>query len=159
MTTSQDGTDCVTSSRFANSRQLRKLMAVAVPVFILIALTGCSDGRPTRVIVSGKVLIDGEPLRKGIVQFVSEGSRPSAGKLDKEGRFTLSCYEINDGIVPGTHQVMISAKEVLSESKVRWLAPPKYADYRKSGLSFEITEPTDDLTIEITWGGGKPFVN
>ena len=53
---------------------------------------------------------------------------------------------------------MVAAKEMISESKARWLAPPKYADFRKSGLSFEITEPIDDLVIELTWDGGKPFV-
>ena len=36
--------------------------------------------------------------------------------------------------------------------------PPKYADFRESGLVFTLTEPTDDLKIELTWDGGKPFV-
>jgi hypothetical protein len=123
---------------------------------MILSLVGCSDGRPDRVAVSGKVLIDGEPVPHGIVQFVSEGVRPSAGKLDQEGRFTLTCYDDGDGIIPGNYKVMIAAKEILGETKVRWLAPQKYADYRNSGLSFEITEPTDDLTIELTWDGRKP---
>ncbi|MGI9429121.1 MAG: hypothetical protein ACR2NM_10715 [Bythopirellula sp.] len=121
-------------------------------------MLGCDDGRPDRVKVSGKVLIDGEPLTQGIVQFVPDGARPAAGKLDQDGRFTLTCYDGGDGVVLGTHKVMIAAKEVLGESKVRWLAPPKYADFRNSGLSYEISEPTDDLVIELTWNGGKPFV-
>lgn len=124
----------------------------------VVAIAGCSDGRPTRINVSGQVLIDGQPLTQGIVQFVPIGARPSAGNLDTEGRFTLTCYDGGDGIVPGTHQVMIAAKEIIGESKVRWLAPPKYADFRTSGLAFELYEPTDDLKIEITWDGGKPFI-
>ncbi|MEQ8208747.1 MAG: hypothetical protein RH917_02860 [Lacipirellulaceae bacterium] len=124
----------------------------------LVPASGCSDGRPERVPVSGQVLIDGKPLSFGIVQFVPTGARPAASKLDQEGRFTLKSYDKADGVVLGTHKVMVSAKEVIGESKVRWHAPPKYADYKKSGLSFEITEPVDDLKIELTWDGGKPFV-
>ena len=132
----------------------------AVSILILAALLplyGCGDGRPKRVPVSGQVLIDGQPLQFGIVQFVPTGARPAASKLDQEGRFTLKSYDKADGVVLGTHKVMVSAKEVIGESKVKWHAPPKYADYKSSGLSFEITEPVDDLKIELTWDGGKPF--
>lgn len=122
------------------------------------ALTGCSDGRPQRVPVSGQVLIDGEPLTMGIVQFVPNGTRPAAGKIDAEGRFTLTSFDGGDGVVLGKHRVMVAAKEMIGESKAKWHAPPKYADFRNSGLEYEITEPTDDLTIELTWDGGKPFV-
>lgn len=124
----------------------------------IVAAVGCGSGRPDRIAVSGQVLIDGQPLSQGLIQFVPEGARPSGGKLDAEGRFKLTCYDGGDGVVPGTHRVMISAKEILSESKVRWHAPPKYADFRESGLVFTLTEPTDDLKIELTWDGGKPFV-
>lgn len=129
--------------------------------FVLIVMAfalGCGDGRPARVTVSGQVLIDGKPLTVGNVKFVPEGSRPSSGAIDSTGRFTLTCYDGADGVVPGTHRVQVSSMEVLSASKVRWLAPPKYADYRTSELSYEITEPTEDLKVELTWDGGKPFV-
>lgn len=145
-------------SRFPSSSRLRWLSQTVLPACLLIALTGCGDGRPARITVSGRVLIDGKPLTIGLVQFVPKGARPSAGQLDQDGRFTLTCYDRDDGIVPGIHRVTVAAKEMLPDSKVRWHAPPKYADFRKSGLSFEITEPTDDLTIELTWDGGKPFV-
>ena len=131
--------------------------AIAVTA-LFVAFAGCSDGRPDRITVSGRVLIDGEPLKTGIVQFVPEGARPSGGKIGEDGSFTLTCYDSDDGIVPGTHRVAVIAKEMVSESKAKWHAPPKYSDFRKSGLSFEITEPTDDLTIELNWDGGKPPV-
>ena len=124
----------------------------------LLLAAGCGEERPTRVKVSGQVVIDGKPLTVGNVKFVPEGARPSSGKIDESGRFTLTCYDGGDGIVPGTHRVQISSMEVLSASKVRWMAPPKYADFRTSGLTFEIYERTDDLMIELTWDGGKPFV-
>lgn len=149
-------TDCQADSAVAGFLLLWNLKKLVIPIFALATLVGCGDGRPTRVTVSGKVLIDGEPLPKGIIQFVSEGVRPAGGKLDGDGSFTLSCYEEGDGIIPGSYQVTVVAKEMISESKARWLAPSFYADYRQSGLRYEITEPIDDLTIELTWGGKKP---
>jgi len=125
---------------------------------VLLASAGCGDGRPERVKVSGQVLIDGKPLTTGNIKFVPEGARPSAGTLDENGQFTLTCFDGNDGVIPGTHRVQISASKILSGSKMKWFAPRKYADFRKSGLQFEILESTDDLKIELTWDGGKPFV-
>lgn len=123
-----------------------------------LCLLGCGDGRPDRVKVSGQVLIDGKPLTTGNLKFVTEGARPSTARLDEQGRFTLMCYDGDDGVVPGKHRVQVSSFELVSASKVRWLAPPQYADFRSSRLEYEITEPTDDLKIELTWGDGKPFV-
>lgn len=119
---------------------------------------GCGDGRPTRVKVSGQVLIDGQPLTVGNIKFVPEGSRPSSAQLNAEGRFTLTCYDGDDGVVPGKHRVQISSMEIIDGSKVKWFAPRKYADFRSSKLEYEITEPTENLKIELTWDGGKPFI-
>ena len=111
------------------------------------AVVGCGDGRPERVRVAGTVTIDGQPLTHGNIKFVPAGARPSAGKLDA-----------NDGVVRGRHRVAISASKILSERKIEWFAPKKYADFRTSGVEFEIDQPTEDLKIELTWDGGKPFV-
>jgi hypothetical protein len=157
ITTSQNRAERAGQSNSSGSFS-PELPAKVLLAVLLLTVAGCGDGRPARVTVSGRVLIDGEPLTQGIVQFVPDGARPSASKIDAEGRFKLTCYDGGDGIVPGTHRVMIAAKEMLGESKVKWLAPPKYADFRSSELSFEITEPIDDLTIELTWDGGKPFI-
>lgn len=144
---------------YSNGRRWRRTeIRLAMLTIGLCGLIGCGESKPDRVAVSGQVLIDGKPLTQGLIQFVPEGARPSGGKLDSSGRFSATCYDGGDGVVPGTHRVMVSAKEILSESKVRWHAPPKYADFRTSGLEFEINEPTDDLKIELTWDGGKPFV-
>ena len=124
----------------------------------LLAFIGCSDGRPARVAVSGQVLIDGQPLTLGNIKFVPDGARPSSAKIESTGRFTLTCYDGEDGVIPGTHRAQISAVEVIGPNKVRWHAPQKYADFRTSELEFEITEPTEDLKVELTWDGGKPFV-
>jgi hypothetical protein len=122
-----------------------------------IAVFGCSDGRPSRVPVSGQVLIDGQPLKYGSVRFTPDNARMSGGLLDAEGRFSLSCFERNDGAVIGVHRVTIAAGETLSPTKVRWHAPKKYSDLGTSGLVQEIKDPDDSLVINLTWDGGKPF--
>ena len=139
------------------------LRASRCPAAILLGaatiwIAGCGDGRPERLPVSGQVLIDGQPLTYGHIRFVPTGSRPSSGRLDEKGRFTLSCYEKNDGIVPGVHKIEVDASESISSKKVKWHAPKKYFRYTNSGLEQEITEPTDSLVINLTWDGGKPFV-
>jgi len=113
---------------------------------------GCSDGRPSRVPVSGQVLIDGEPLTFGAVRFHPEEGRPSTGELDQEGRFSLSTFEPGDGCPLGTHRVAIISVEELSSTTRRWNAPKEYASPGRSGLSQTIDGRTDSVLIELTWG-------
>jgi hypothetical protein len=131
-------------------------MAAIVAAAVLPCL-GCSDGRAERVPVSGQVLIDGKPLTFGYVRFVPIGSRPSGGYLDEQGRFTLGCFDKDDGAIPGDHQVEINAGESISSTERFWHAPKKYRSYRTSGLTRTITEPTDSVVVNLTWDGGKPF--
>lgn len=84
--------------------------------------------------------------------------RPAGGDIGPDGRFTLSSYELNDGVVTGTHKVTVQATEHLDERTTRWLAPKKYGDAATSGLTVTIDQATDDLVIELTWDGKKPFI-
>jgi hypothetical protein len=112
--------------------------------------------------VAGQVLIDGQPLRHGIVQFIPKGSRASYGGLNDEGRFQLTCRDPHDGAVVGHHTVTVTGSDIIESTnfvtKTRWHAPKKYADVKTSGLSIEISDSVDDLKFELTWDGGKPFV-
>ena len=132
-------------------------MRLSLVVLGLLVLTGCGDQRPTRVKVAGQVLIDGQPLKFGHVRFVPKGARPSEGKLDETGHFTLTCYDGGDGAVPGVHRIEVAASESLSSTQMRWHAPKKYADFNTSGLEEEITGDTDSLVIELQGESGKPF--
>lgn len=132
-------------------------MASALAFCLLTVLSGCGDGRPTCVPVSGRVLIDGTPVEFGSIRITPDGQRPAQGQLGSEGRFTLTTSEKGDGCVTGTHQVTVTALENVSSTKQRWHAPKKYRQPGESGLTIEITGPTDDLEINLTWDGGKPF--
>jgi len=125
---------------------------------LIVTMIGCSDGRPQRVPVSGQVLIDGVPLTYGYVRLIPEDARPAWAQIGSDGCFTLKTFEDGDGAVLGTHPMTIMAGEQLSETKIRWHAPKKYADPATSGLTATIDGPTDSLVIELSWDGGKPFV-
>jgi hypothetical protein len=92
------------------------------------------------------------------VRFLPTGARGSGGALDENGRFTLTCFDPNDGATVGVHRVEVSACEGLSTTKFKWHAPKKYASYATSGLQQEIKGPNDKLVINLTWDGGQPFV-
>jgi hypothetical protein len=124
-------------------------------LFAFICMAGC-DGRPTRVPVSGTVLIDGEPLKYGAVIFVPEGGRASTGGLDQEGHFTLTCFSDNDGALIGKHAIQVIANEQISNTKTRVHAPKKYNDTETSGLAEEVTGPTNSIEIHLTWKGNVP---
>jgi hypothetical protein len=73
-------------------------------------------------------------------------------------RAATTCFEGQDGAVPGRHAIEVSATEPVGSTAMRWHVPKKYANFRTSGLTQEINGPTDNLTVELTWAGGKPFV-
>lgn len=129
------------------------------PLLVCCAAAGCGDGRPARVPVSGKVLIDGQPLNYGAVRFTPADGRPATGELGPDGSFTLTTFESGDGAAPGTHAVTVHPAEQLSSDRMRWHAPKKYQSVKTSEISRTIDGPTDAIVIELTWGGEKgPFV-
>lgn len=89
---------------------------------------------------------------------IPEAERPAGSSIGPDGRFTLTSYELNDGVVTGTHLVTVISTEHISERETRWLAPKKYSNAQTSGLTVTIDGPTDDLIIDLTWDGKKPFV-
>lgn len=140
------------------TKQLVKNVATWLLLIALTGATGCGDGRPQRVPVSGTVMIDGAPLPYGFVTFVPASGRSASGQVDSLGRFTLGSYEPNDGVLPGTQRVAVLARESLNDKQAKWHAPKKYAKHEISGIVIEITGPTDDLKIDLSWGGEKSSI-
>ncbi len=130
-----------------------------LPVLLAISLCGCGDGRPERVPLSGVVLIDGEPLTHGFIQVMPENARAAQSPLDSEGRFQLSTFDEQDGVVPGTHKVAVIAVESLSAVEQKWHAPKKYMDPDESGLTITVPEDSSEpVTLNLSWDGAQPFV-
>ena len=122
---------------------------------VILPLAGCGDGRPTRVPVSGVVLIDGKPLNRGTIKFVPANGRPSIGKIGEDGKFSLTCYDGSDGAILGMHRVQVSANRIISDNKIEWYAPRKYADFRTSEIEVEVTKPVDDVKVDLKSNGQK----
>jgi hypothetical protein len=129
--------------------------SLGVSLMVLFVAIGCNS-RPSRVPVSGKVLIDGEPLKFGAVVFAPEGGRQSSGIIDATGNFKLTCFEPGDGALIGKHHVQVLASDSINNTTVKWHAPKKYADRQTSGLVQEIEGPTDSVVINLTWKGNTP---
>jgi hypothetical protein len=135
---------------------LRIAGKIAALVLVCGCAAGCSDGLPPRVPVAGKVTIDGQPVTFGSIRFVpTDGGRLATAQIGKDGSFTLTAYKLNDGCVPGTHRVAVYSVEEVNDTMGRWYVPRKYSIANSSGLNYTITEPTDSLKIELTWGGVK----
>jgi hypothetical protein len=135
-----------------SARVMIHRVLIALITVLLFVVAGCDDGRPTRVPIAGTVLVDGKQLTVGDVKFVPQGARPSSGRIDASGRFRLTCYDGGDGAVIGMHRVQVSASEIKGED-VRWHAPIKYANFRTSGITFEVKEPTESMVIELKSDG------
>lgn len=133
---------------------MSRLLAVAVA---LLATTGCGDGRPRRVPVAGKVLIDGKPLTQGAIRVLPGNARQASSPIGPDGSFKLTTFTPGDGCVPGTHRVEIIASEIKGSNRV-WLVPVKYGDARTSGLSLTVSGPTADAFIDLKWNGETPPV-
>ncbi len=143
------------------TRHLRTPRSVAYFALGLLAIgvaTGCSEARPERVPISGVVLIDGQPMPDCYIQFVPSNGRASRGHTDSEGRFSLTCYEDQDGVLLGAQRVSVTAFKEINGETIQWNLPKKYMDHKTSNIRFEIDEPNDNLKIELTWDGDKPFV-
>lgn len=119
---------------------------------LLLCVSACQQGI-TIVPVSGRVLIDGEPLTHGVIMVTPSNHRPAMATLRPDGSFTLTTHHEGDGVAIGTHPVAIIAHETLSPSQQRWHAPKKYMSPDTSGLTITIDRPRDDLVIELTWQG------
>jgi len=133
-------------------------LRIAVCTLLLCLFAGCGDDRPERIPLKGQVLIDGEPLTHGFIQVIPDDGRPAQSQLDSEGRFELSTFDEHDGVLPGTHKVAVIALETVSPTKQKWHAPQKYTSTSTSGLTITVGENPEPVTIELTWDGGKPFV-
>ncbi len=97
--------------------------------------------------VSGTVTLDGKPIPKGTVTFIStDGQRPNATGSISAGAYTLQTVEPGDGAVVGEYNVAISDIDPNAfNTALPGAAPstpksaiPKYLDASASGLTAKV---------------------
>lgn len=128
------------------------LQTTAVLAVWLAALAGCQRG-PAVVPVSGIVEVDGQPLASGAITVVPANGRPASGTIGPDGRFTLSSFAVGDGVVTGTHQVVVIAHEDLGAGRIRWLVPTECRSLEASSLRLEVKGRTTEAKVSISTNG------
>jgi hypothetical protein len=109
-----------------------------------VAIAGCGPGNGlTMGRVSGVVTYKGEPVELGEVLFVPDSEKgnngvPSMGAIRKDGRYSMSTQEANDGVIAGYHKVGIRA---LDPEPVRKTGTP--------GTAPEAVEGTDLMAAKV----------
>ncbi|MCA9188574.1 MAG: carboxypeptidase-like regulatory domain-containing protein [Pirellulaceae bacterium] len=127
--------------------------ALSFVVACLLVLTGCGDGRPRRVHVSGVVTFEGTPVEGAHVMFTPTGARPASARTDADGRFELRTFDENDGAVIGTHLVTIAKKKFGQDpyAAAGSALPERYGRTDTSGLSAEVTaDGPNDFRFDLT---------
>lgn len=126
-------------------------------LFALSTLAGC--GASEFAPVEGVVFFEGKPVEDATVTFKHEGEGTlSIGTTGTDGSFelTLAGSQEEKGARVGSHQVMISAVQVqqpqrsgveelgsiamatAGSPKIKYLIPPRYGDFKTSGLTSEV---------------------
>ena len=130
----------------------RRLCWAGSLALLSLSIGGCGGG-PKIVPVSGQVFLNDEPLAAGVDGFVRiepVGSRAATGKIDgKDGTFTLTTFEKNDGCLVGTHAVAVIVNATAGSNTIS-LIPEKYRESKTSELTVTIDGPTDSLRIELS---------
>ena len=123
---------------------MKSLANLSVCLLVLGLCSGCgnSDGR---VEVTGEVTFDGKPLEDGNITFGGPQGAAGAGKI-VNGKFSLSESGDEDGVQPGSYDVLISSwfeergsvRPDGSFSPGSTRIPLSYLDPKKSGLKAEV---------------------
>jgi hypothetical protein len=85
------------------------------------AVAGCGLSAPNGV--TGVVKLDGKPVPRANVRFVSQtqGGRDALGFTNERGEFRLTTFSSDDGALPGKYKVVIGqpADEVIEAPKTK----------------------------------------
>lgn len=111
----------------------------------MVFATGCNGGRlKTYPVVGQAVFEDGTPVKMGTVETKSvQHGVQATGAIAKDGTFTLTTYESEDGAVAGDHKCVI----------VQFLPTENIPNYRPSTLGVvhrrHSSYATSDLNFTI----------
>lgn len=161
-------------SQRCDIRTKRCIRVVGV-MLVAAGLTGCwqgSDGRASRVTVTGSVSCDGRPVEgaRVVLYPLAEGLPAAHGTTDSAGSFRLTTYDPGDGAVPGSYVALVTKTQSENEMSpeegdayfartgtpppfptVRNLLPARYGDHESSGLVCEVVAgQKNDLKLTLS---------
>ena len=141
---------------------MHKAVAKVFVGLLLLGVVGCGSGQLSVYPVEGTVVFrnGGSPMF-GTIEFYNEEHKINArGKLNRDGKFTLTTYEEGDGAVAGKHEIVIiqivtETTGLLAKAKTNVvhnhgaLVARKYLDYRTSGLACDIKEGPNTIELVV----------
>jgi hypothetical protein len=116
-----------------------------------LLMASCSTGKEECLRVEGLITVNGQPLLSGTIVFHPDASKGNTSKREprgtivrgKPGRYRLTT-DGQDGAPPGWYQVTVFALQPItrenSQRPPEWLADPKYADLKTSGLAVMVNK-------------------
>jgi hypothetical protein len=109
----------------------RLLLELVAATAVVAMITGCSGGGSSDTVkVTGVIKYNGAAVAGAAVSFSPTGSgNAAAGRTDKEGKFTLTTFESEDGALPGDYTVTVSKAPVEQTSTVQVTAEDPGAAY------------------------------
>ena len=124
--------------------QAARILACGL-VVVLVAGCGNKPKLPPMAEASGIVTLDGQPLVRGMVQFLPDTAKgtqgpPASGPISPDGHFTLQIAGVSGALV-GWHKVAVESRKDVDLNKESWapsLIPEKYSNPNQSGLAFEV---------------------
>ena len=136
-----------------------RYLLVCLIAGMLSSLTGCGNGMPQTVKVTGKVTFDGKsPPGPGIVYFLPKESaegfpmRPATGDFGADGFYQTTTFEKNDGVMHGKYKMYIECweQEPNMEGKpVKSHVTKKYQSAETSGYELDITKETKAKELNL----------
>jgi hypothetical protein len=134
--------------------------SIAFILALMLTAFGCNTG-PRVVTIKGVATRKGEPIRDATLNFYPEdGSRPSWGVTDDQGRFELEYDRDTKGAIVTTHKVTatfvrppqaeldIAAGKLKTHPDER-LIVEKFGNKETTTLRIEITKAEKDLQIKL----------
>ena len=127
--------------------------------FCLIPLAGCNSNAPTYKVEGTVEFEDGTRPKFGNIEFYSPQFKINArGKINRDGAFTVTTFDEDDGAVIGYHDIVIMQQVgsyllAKTESTIKHdhgsLIDKRHFDYRTSGLSCNIENGTNEILLVV----------
>ena len=140
-------------------------MLQMIGLLLTASVVGCGV-RP--IPVQGVLTVDGKPLAKASVMFVSDDAdgKTASGITDESGVFRLTTFTLNDGAMRGAYKVVVTHSEpvvvpaeikdpdeqkafVASQSRKSSIVPEVYSSQDKTPLKHRVPED-GNAKIEIS---------
>jgi hypothetical protein len=124
---------------------------------LFLAVGACSSRIPTYP-TYGKVVYkdDGKPVPGGVVIWFESTTPPyhrASSAVDSQGKFSLGFIHDGDGTMEGEHRISFApSPPVTDPTPADALArrmPPRYLEFRTSGLKEMIKRGTNELVIKV----------